>query len=295
MTIEAVPRETATSALSTLIQRPRAAVYGFSAVAIVLAWLWLALLAAGLPAERMDAVAVVLQNWLPSDWLGSELLRTLAALCLPVASGSMVGTFAVSFAMWTAMSIAMMLPSALPMLRTYLDIGEAAREQGKSVVPPAFLAGGYLGVWLAVAFALAALQTALAVGFGADPTAPLSTFAGAVVLLAAAAYQLSPLREACLEKCRNPFTVLFGNWSERRGDIVRLGVQQGLFCVGCCWALMSVMLVVGTMNLAWMALLTLVAVLEKTGDAKRTSLASAVVLGLWGTALLYAAATSGAA
>ena len=108
--------------------------------------------------------------------------------------------------------------------------------------------------------------------------------------LVAGLYQFSGLKEACLKKCRNPFAILFSRWSSRPVRIFRLGVEQGVWCLGCCWALMLVMFAVGTMNVFWMALIGLFTVVEKqTSGRLPTRLAGAILL-VWAAALLVVSA-----
>jgi predicted metal-binding membrane protein len=115
---------------------------------------------------------------------------------------------------------------------------------------------------------------------------PVVGIAGALALLIAGLYQFSSLKEACLKKCKNPFSVLFANWSVRPASVFRLGVAQGLWCLGCCWALMLVMFAVGVMNVFWMALIGLFTLIEKqTASRVPTRLAGAILL-VWAAALL---------
>lgn len=181
----------------------------------------------------------------------------------------------------------MMLPSAAPLIRTYADIADVAAGKGEPVVPIAYLVAGYLTVWFGFAALAALVQTVLVnVGLASDVSLPVQGLAAGLILLLAGAYQFSELKHACLEKCRNPFSVLFGQWTAERAGVLRLGIQQGLFCVGCCWGLMLVMLVVGTMNLAWMAFFVLFTIVEKSGKGKVTSTLSGGIFLAWGAATI---------
>ena len=288
--------------LGRLAARPAPLVVLATMVAAAVGWLWLVLMAG--QGARLDATSTTAaQNgWLlnvaglSADWLPGPLREALAALCGPAAlAGTGLTTFLVSLTMWLAMSVAMMLPSAAPMLRTYADIAQTAAAKGEDARSVWTLALGYLAVWTAFSMAAAVAQTALlfagvAAQIDAQIDAPVAALLGGAVLVLAGAYQFSALKEACLEKCRNPFATLFARWSTDAGAILRLGVDQGLWCLGCCWALMLVMLAVGTMNLAWMALLALFTLLEKTGTGKVTSRLAGVILIAWGTALCALAA-----
>jgi predicted metal-binding membrane protein len=142
-----------------------------------------------------------------------------------------------------------------------------------------------MSVWTVAAAAFAGITVLAQVRFGA----PAVGFAAPAVLAFAGLYQFSALKEACLDKCRNPFAVLFSRWSVRSSRIFRLGAKQGLWCLGCCWALMLVMFAVGTMNVFWMALTGLFAAVEKQSTGRfPTRLAGAILL-VWAAALLLVA------
>jgi predicted metal-binding membrane protein len=106
------------------------------------------------------------------------------------------------------------------------------------------------------------------------------------MLALAGAYQFSPLKEACLRKCRRPFAILFARWSTRPRQIWRLGAEQGLWCLGCCWALMLVMFSVGVMNLFWMALIGLFGLVEKQLSGRFATWTAGAILLVWAAALL---------
>jgi predicted metal-binding membrane protein len=189
----------------------------------------------------------------------------LAAICGP--SARPPGA-APAILMWLAMALAMMLPVAAPMLSAYLDIAEAARAKSIAVVPAPVLAGGYAVVW--IAFSLAA-GTAQAFGGG---LASNPSIAGAI-LIGAGLYQFAPLKHACLAKCRRPMPFFMSRWSDRPFDVFRMGVEQGFSCLGCCWALMIVSFAAGAMNLAWMALLGVLMILERMLAEPRSLVAGA--------------------
>jgi len=267
--------------IANTISKPRWPVYGATLIAVVIAWLWIT-------AMSQASAGGFWQNWAGEG----SFLAILVAICTPnTTTASLPAVYAASVAMWFIMSIAMMLPSAAPLMRTYADIADVAASQGKAVVSIGVLIAGYLTLWLAFSLVAAAVQTALMIADAAlSPLQPVGGVVAGVILLGAGAYQFSQLRHACLEKCRNPFATLFGQWTSERRGVFRIGLEQGLFCVGCCWALMLVMLVVGTMNLAWMAFFTLFAVAEKSGSGKVTSRVSGGIMLVWGAGLLVLSA-----
>ncbi len=260
-------------AIADSATRPRWPVYIVTIVAVTLGWAWLAFMA--------DASSGTFASDVP-------LIQWLAALCSPTRPATLdLATVAVTLSMWMAMSIAMMLPSAAPLIRTYAEIADTAGAKGERVVSVLVLVGGYLTAWLGFSALSTALQLALiAAGETTSLATPINGWIAGLVLIGAGAYQFSSLREACLEKCRNPFATLFARWTDKPVGVWKLGVEQGVFCIGCCWALMLVMLVVGAMNLVWMVLLTLFAVLEKSGTGKVTSRVSGGILLAWGVGLI---------
>ena len=160
------------------------------------------------------------------------------------------------FLMWALMSAAMMAPTALPAFATWEDLVQTGRAQGFTR-----LAGGYLLVWLGFAMLATAAQLLLS---GAGLLNPLgesiSIWLSAALLMGTGAYQFSTLKEACLSKCRRPLTFFMQNWDEGPW---RMGLRLGAVCLGCCWALMALAFVGGTMNLLWMGGAMLLMMLEK--------------------------------
>ena len=160
-------------------------------------------------------------------------------------------------AMWSAMMIAMMVPSAAPVILLYATVHR--RSQDSPPATAAFLAG-YLACWLGFSLLAAWLQVAA--------TSPMSMALGSQIvsgtlLIAAGLYQLSPLKDACLGRCRSPAQFLARHYRPGPTGVVRLGLLHGAYCLGCCWLLMAVLFVVGVMNIAWVAALTLLVAAEK--------------------------------
>jgi predicted metal-binding membrane protein len=181
----------------------------------------------------------------------------------------------------------MMLPTAGPMILTYAEIAETAARKGERVASPLALTAGYGSVWLAFA-ALAALgQLALTRAALLDPAmASASPLFSGAVFLAAGAYQFSALKHACVTRCQRPFPFFLAHWSSETRAVFRLGLLQGVYCLGCCWAMMLVMFAVGVMNVVWMAALGLIMAAEKIATTIRFSRAIGVVFALIGAALI---------
>lgn len=198
---------------------------------------------------------------------------------MPMAPSMSMAAFVLG---WVAMMAAMMFPAVFPAVRLY------ARAAARGTVAPLpFFVGGYLAVWGAVALPAYFAWRELAGPLDAD-AAWAARLAGAV-LLGAAVYQLSPLKRACLQHCRSPMSLFIrasGN-ATRPAVALRLGATHGGFCLGCCWALMAVLVAVGTMHLAWMAGLALVIFVEKVmPGGERFAVTAAVGLGAVGAVLL---------
>lgn len=204
----------------------------------------------------------------------------LEALCRPLAVGTLTAAAVAAIAlMWGAMTLAMMLPSAAPMILTYAEIADTAARKNETVVSPFVLAGGYTAVWFGFAAVATLAQIALTRAALIDPAmATVSGLFSGAIFIGAGAYQFSALKQACLRQCRNPFPFFFTNWATTRSGVFRLGLRQGLFCLGCCWAMMAVMFAVGVMNVVWMAALGIVMTLEKLGTGTRFSQVLGVVL-----------------
>jgi predicted metal-binding membrane protein len=166
-------------------------------------------------------------------------------------------------AMWLVMMIAMMLPSAAPMLLLFAATQrERSRASGPS--PVAAFAAGYVLVWAAFSVAAAMLQAALqARMLLSSALSVTSAGAGAAVLALAGLYQLTPLKSACLAHCQSPLGFLLGHWREGLRGALAMGLRHGAYCLGCCWALMALLFVVGIMNLAWVAAIAAFVLAEK--------------------------------
>ena len=291
----------AASRLGAVFARPK-----LLAVVCVLAlaglgWLYLALMLAGLGWFYLALMIVGHEGPLAALGTGMGLLaglpRAIQILCRPefgVAAmhhgGWGATTFALVALMWGAMTLAMMLPSAAPMIFTYAEIADTAARKGETVVSPFTLAAGYMVVWLGFAAAATIAQLAFArlMLLDAGMASASGLFSGAI-FIAAGIYQFSALKHACLKQCQTPFPFFFANWATTPRGVFRLGLRQGLYCVGCCWAMMLVMFAVGVMNVVWMAALGISMTIEKIGTGKRFTYAVGVVLIVVGVGFVFTA------
>jgi predicted metal-binding membrane protein len=171
-----------------------------------------------------------------------------------------------TFAMWAVMMVGMMAGSATPVL---LLFGAARRGRGDGVwLAMAMFGLGYILVWVGFSACAALVQRALHQAAMLSPTMAASSprLAGAILLMAGA-YQLTPFKGACLTECRSPLGFLMTHWHDGNLGALRMGGGHGLYCLGCCWALMCVLFAVGVMNLVWVAALTAFVLVEKVGPA----------------------------
>jgi predicted metal-binding membrane protein len=293
------PEASAPGAVERLVRRDRAVVVIGLAVLCALAWLWV-IRGAGM---GMSALEMTRQGLFPH--LGAAPMQVQGSMPMPDAgamtdmSGSpdmapeagAAGNFLLMTSMWWVMMIAMMLPSAAPMMLLYAGTVRFAQRKGRMSAPPStavFLAG-YLAVWLGFSMAASLLQEAL-VAVGALSGMMLSStspWLSAGVLALAAVYQLTPVKQACLEHCRSPAHYLSRHWRSGAGGAFRMGLEHGAYCLGCCWVLMLLLFVGGVMNLLWIAALSVFVLIEKLGvPGLRSGVLSAAVLGAWAVATL---------
>lgn len=197
----------------------------------------------------------------------AELLRAICGPSQEVYGSGLwsPGDIAMVLVMWLAMTLAMMVPTASPMISTYADISLTAQEKGITIVPTSVLIAGYLSAWMTFCAAATTGQWALTALDAMTPQMTLvNGYLAGAIMIVAGVYQFTPLKQVCLSKCRTPLPFFMANWTDRTIGVFKLGFRQGLFCVACCWALMLVMFAMGLMNVIWMAALAVVMALEKT-------------------------------
>jgi predicted metal-binding membrane protein len=168
------------------------------------------------------------------------------------------------FVMWVVMMVAMMVPSASPLILTFATVNRKRREREDPVVPTAVFLLGYLVVWTgfsAVAiFAQWGLHTAALLS---PMMVSTSSILGGILLIAAGVFQWTPLKHACLKHCRSPLGFLMTEWREGTRGALVMGLKHGSYCVGCCWILMALLFVAGVMNLLWVATIAAFVLAEK--------------------------------
>ncbi len=229
-------------------------------------------------------IAVIALSWaylLAGAGMGMADMAMTPAVWTP-------GYAVLMFFMWWVMMVAMMLPSAAPMILVFATINRKQRETGHPHVDTSIFVLGYLAAWAGFSLVAVILQWAF------ERTGILSPmlvgtnviFAGAL-LLAAGIYQLTPIKHACLRHCRSPLTFLSTHWRREARGALRMGLLHGAFCVGCCWFLMGLLFFGGVMNLYWIAGIALFVLFEKTVPAGHwLGYATGVALLVWGAGLL---------
>jgi predicted metal-binding membrane protein len=170
-----------------------------------------------------------------------------------------------AFVMWAVMMVAMMVPSVTPLFRLFAS-ANTARAERSSTVNIMMFGLGYVTVWLGFSVLAALMQLALheAALLSSAMSIP-NPYLAATILIGAGAFQFTPLKRTCLTQCRSPLDFLMRYWRSGRSGAFLMGLRHGTFCLGCCWAVMLVLFVVGIMNLAWVAVLAVFILIEKVG------------------------------
>jgi len=235
-------------------------------------------------------LAAAAAGWLFLGWAVMDMSHPLSRLMMPATAAWDLPVAAAVYAMWSVMMAAMMLPSAVPMVLVVARLG----RHGGATMAAGFFTAAYVLMWAGFSLLAAVAQWALqAAGLVSPDMASTSPALTAALLLAAGAYQFTPAKGACLTRCRSPVAFVMAEWRRGRAGAFVMGLRHGLFCVGCCWALMTVLFVTGVMNLPLVALLALAVALEKMtpwgGLIARATGAVLLAAGAW--TLLGPAAT----
>jgi predicted metal-binding membrane protein len=195
-------------------------------------------------------------------------------------------TLAPLFLMWGEMMVAMMIPSAAPMILTFATVNRRRREQERPFVPASLFLLGYLAVWTAFSAGAAVSQWILhSTALLSPMMVSASPLLAGGLLIAAGLFQWTPLKHACLTHCRSPLSFLLTHWREGRAGAFRMGLKHGAYCTGCCWFLMALLFVAGVMNILWIAVISVLVLLEKIAPgglfSSRMCGALFLIWGLW--------------
>ena len=287
------------AALEAVLRRDRVVVVAALVVAIVAAWLYI-LLGAGMgmsafemtpPFGEAGNMAMAPEDSTTMGQNGGDMAMGDGMMLAMTPMAWTPGYAVLMFFMWWIMMMAMMLPSASPMILLFARFNRNQREKGAPYVPTAIFALGYLLVWAAFSLVAVTAQWGLErSGLLSSMMASTSVILGAVLLLAAGVYQLTPLKYACLKHCRSPLFFISHRWRPGGWGALRMGLEHGAFCTGCCWFLMALLFYGGVMNLFWIIGLALLVLVEKVAPAgHRVGWIMGAGLIAWGGALLLAA------
>lgn len=196
--------------------------------------------------------------------------------------------FTIMFTMWAVMMVAMMTPAASPMVLLYALVGRKARRDGKAFAATGWFFAGYLLVWIAFSLVATISQWLLATLAALTPMMAIeSSSLGGIVLIIAGLYQWTPLKDACLRQCQTPIAFLssHGGFRSDPSGALWLGIRHGAYCLGCCWALMTLLFVGGVMNIAWIGGIAILVLFEKMLPSGRliSRISGAIMLagGVW--------------
>jgi predicted metal-binding membrane protein len=250
------------SALEAALARDRWWVISALAAALVISWAWIVPMAI----DMYGGMAGLAAWMVPAQW------GTRHDLLL--------------FAMWLVMMVGMMLPSAAPTLLIYAAVLRRADPAAPVLARVYLFAAGYLAIWTAFSLAATAVQRVLAQAALLSPMMQLrSPVLGATLLIGAGIYQLTTFKQACLNSCHSPAAFVASHWRAGPGGAWRMGLEHGLYCLGCCWVVMLLLFVGGVMNLVWIAALTVFILLERLLPARvqggRLSGVLLIGAGLW--------------
>ncbi|TPI32959.1 DUF2182 domain-containing protein [Mesorhizobium sp. B3-2-1] len=248
------------------------------------------MLDAGTPslALQRNIIAALLIAVAAAAW--AMLIRWQIGMDMPMAMNTpTMGMNALLFlVVWIIMMVAMMFPTAAPMILTFHQVQAGRRGPGATFVSTWVFVGGYMLVWglsgvLAFAGAAGAENIAGREGMSTATAARI----GGALLMVAGAYQLSPLKDLCLAKCRTPMSFILTSWRDGHWGAVRMGLEHGLLCLGCCWLLFLTLFPLGIMNIAVMAVVTLLVFAEKTFPmGERVARLAGAALLLYGATVL---------
>ena len=251
-------------ALTGTLRRPRAIVLGALAVITLLAWAWLIHLSATMHSAPMPGMPTMDMSGM--DMPGMDMSAMDMDSLAPALEPWTLTHGLLLFAMWAVMMVGMMTPSVTPMVLIYQRVAHQANAGGHNFASVGWFFCGYLAAWSTFAALATLAQWALESATLLSPMMKSSSDDfGGLLLLAAGIYQWLPMKDACLSHCRAPlvFVQQHGGFQASFNGSLRLGFVHGMYCIGCCWALMALLFVGGVMNILWIAALMVLVLLEK--------------------------------
>jgi len=172
--------------------------------------------------------------------------------------------FILLFFMWLVMMIGMMTPSVSPLVLIFAKVNRQKKQQAHPFVNSAYLITGYFVIWAVFSLLATFLQWLLQnVSLLSPEMKSTSKILGGVILIASGIFQFMPAKQSCLKYCRTPFAFVTQHWKEGKRGALNMGIENGFYCLGCCWTLMLLLFVTGIMNLLWVAIIALFVLAEK--------------------------------
>jgi predicted metal-binding membrane protein len=257
---------TRTGPLQHVLRRDRLTVLIALFILCVLSWLYIIYLYDQMYPMNMDALLFAMPmtaNW---SWTDCLLL----------------------FLMWFVMMIAMMTPSIAPLVLIFALINRKRQRQQNPFVPTGYLLGGYFFVWAVFSLFATLLQWILQQFSLLNPEmTTTSKIVGGTILVLAGIFQFTPLKDTCLRQCRSPISFIHQYWKDGKSGAFKMGMQNGIYCLGCCWILMLLLFVSGIMNILWIVLISLFVLIEKVlTSVKAIPVVAAITLIAYGVIIL---------
>lgn len=242
--------------METILRKERLIVGGCLGIMVVLAWWYLFHTRAAMPGMDMSGM----------DMPGMDMSKMdMRGMIMPESQQWGATAVLLLFVMWTVMMVAMMLPSAAPMILAFLGVNHRRLAAGQPFVPVGIFVAGYLAIWTAYSAVATLAQWGLHKAALLSPAmTATSPFLSGGLLIAAGIFQWTPLKRRCLKGCRSPLSFLMSEWRDGKAGALIMGLRHGSYCVGCCWILMALLFVAGVMNLLWVAVIALFVMAEKT-------------------------------
>lgn len=215
-------------------------------------------------------VALAGASWAYIAYLAWEMEQMGMAMAMPMVRAWSAVDLLLLWVMWAVMMVAMMLPSAAPMILLFTSIQRRRRDRADAYVPAGVFMLGYIVVWAVYSALATLLQWGLHAAALLSPMmAGTSALLGGALVIGAGVYQFTPLKDTCLSACRSPMGFLSTEWREGTRGALVMGLRHGVFCVGCCWLLMALLFVAGVMNLLWVAAIAVFVLVEKLAPVGR--------------------------
>lgn len=257
-----------TDGLATWLKRDQFFVFLGLVLLAVIAWVYILHLNSAMSSESMDSMISDVVMPQMNQWD----IRDVAAIAI----------------MWSVMMIAMMLPSAAPMILIFSTVNRKRQLLGNPFVPTWIFLSGYLLVWIGFSLIAAGGQWSLhnlsLISPGMKIINPLIS---GIVLIAAGIYQFTPIKDICLKNCHSPLGFIMGSWRDGKSGALFMGLKHGKYCVGCCWAFMILLFVGGVMNLLWVSIIAIFVFIEKAIQGYHwLSKVAGVLLVVWGAGLI---------